>query len=89
MKGTSPYMLMTPRVRAKRKREIPAVTHVDGTARVQTVSPVLQPLFHRLISAFGALTGTPVLINTSFNVRGEPMSAHRRTAHTSLRGNRY
>jgi carbamoyltransferase len=71
--GISPFMLMTPRVRPGRDTEIPSVTHVDGTARVQTVSPVHQPLFHRLIEAFGALTGTPVLINTSFNIRGEPI----------------
>ncbi len=71
--GDSPFMLMTPRVRKGRAEEIPAVTHVDGTARVQTVSPVAQPLFHKLIEAFGALTGTPVLINTSFNIRGEPI----------------
>ena len=73
LEGISPFMLMTPRVRPGRGAEIPSVTHVDGTARVQTVSPVHQPLFHRLIEKFGELTGTPVLINTSFNIRGEPI----------------
>ncbi len=71
--GISPFMLLTPQVHPGRATEIPAVTHADGTARVQTVSPVHQPLFHSLIEAFGVLTGTPVLINTSFNIRGEPI----------------
>jgi len=71
--GPSPYMLLTPHVRPERRSEIPSVTHVDGTARVQTVSQADDPLFHRLITAFGALSGTPVVMNTSFNVRGEPI----------------
>lgn len=52
---------------------IPAVTHVDGSARVQTVSQRTHPAFHAILSAFDRLTGCPVLVNTSFNVRGEPM----------------
>jgi carbamoyltransferase len=52
---------------------IPAVTHVDYSARIQTVHRETNPLFHRLISAFRELTGCPVLVNTSFNVRGEPI----------------
>jgi len=52
---------------------IPAVTHVDGSARIQTVSQAENPRFHELIAAFKARTGCPVLINTSFNVRGEPI----------------
>ena len=56
-----------------RRSEIPAVTHVDGSARVQTVSRETNPLFWRLLHAFGERTGVPVLINTSFNVRGEPI----------------
>lgn len=52
---------------------IPAVTHVDYSARVQTVHPETNPRFHQLIKAFDALTGCPVVINTSFNVRGEPI----------------
>jgi carbamoyltransferase len=71
--GISPFMLMTARVRSERAAEIPSVTHVNGTARVQTVSPAHQPLFHKLITTFGEISGTPVLINTSFNVRGEPI----------------
>jgi carbamoyltransferase len=52
---------------------IPAVTHVDGSARVQTVDDDRNPLFARLLRAFEARTGCPILINTSFNVRGEPI----------------
>jgi carbamoyltransferase len=56
-----------------RRSEIPAVTHVDYSARVQTVHPDTNPLYHALISRFEALTGCPVLVNTSFNVRSEPI----------------
>ena len=55
------------------RSEIPAVTHVDYSARVQTVHANTNPRFHALISRFKALTGCPVLVNTSFNVRGEPI----------------
>jgi carbamoyltransferase len=54
---------------------IPAVTHVDYSARVQTVHRATNPRYHALISRFKALTGCPVLVNTSFNVRGEPIVA--------------
>jgi carbamoyltransferase len=73
LSGPSPFMLLTPAVLPGRAAEIPSVTHVDGTARVQTVSRSQHPLFHRLIQCFGKISGTPVLINTSFNVRGEPI----------------
>ena len=52
---------------------IPAVTHIDYSARIQTVSAATNPLFHRLLTQFKQLTGCPVLVNTSFNVRGEPI----------------
>ena len=55
------------------RSEIPAVTHVDHSARIQTVHRETNPLYHALISRFEALTGCPVLVNTSFNVRGEPI----------------
>ncbi|MFH1360928.1 MAG: carbamoyltransferase [Candidatus Omnitrophota bacterium] len=58
----------------KMKRSvIPAVTHVDYSARIQTVNQETNPLFHKIIQAFDELTGCPVIINTSFNVRGEPI----------------
>jgi carbamoyltransferase len=55
------------------RSEIPAVTHVDYSARVQTVSAETNPRYHALISAFKQRTGCPVVVNTSFNVRGEPL----------------
>jgi carbamoyltransferase len=55
------------------RSEIPAVTHVDGSARVQTVHADTNPLFHDLLSRFKVHSGCPVLVNTSFNVRGEPI----------------
>jgi carbamoyltransferase len=55
------------------RSEIPAVTHVDYSARVQTVHRDTNPRYHALIGAFKRLTGCPVLVNTSFNVRGEPI----------------
>jgi len=67
----SPYMLMVAPV--KKPDKIPAVTHVDGTGRVQTVSKNSNPLYHKLITEFYELTGVPVIINTSMNVKGEPI----------------
>jgi carbamoyltransferase len=55
------------------RSEIPAVTHIDYSARIQTVHRDTNPRYHALISAFKARTGCPVLVNTSFNVRGEPI----------------
>lgn len=55
------------------RSEVPAVTHVDYSARIQTVHPQTNPRFHSLLDAFEARTGCPVLVNTSFNVRGEPI----------------
>jgi carbamoyltransferase len=57
------------------RSDIPAVTHVDGSARLQTVSEDDAPDFHAVLAAFEELTGCPVLVNTSFNVRGEPIVA--------------
>jgi carbamoyltransferase len=67
----SPFMLETARVR--KTASLPAVTHVDGSARVQTVTRDAAPRFHALLTEFGRLTGHPVLLNTSFNMRGEPI----------------
>ena len=55
------------------RSDIPAVTHVDYSARIQTVHADTNPRFHRLLQSFQGLTGCPVLVNTSFNVRGEPI----------------
>lgn len=67
----SPYMQFV--CPAKNKTALPATTHVDGTARLQTVSAELNPLFYDIIMAFKKLTGIGAIINTSFNVRGEPI----------------
>ena len=67
----SPYMLLVAPV--KKPEKIPAVTHVDGTSRLQTVSNDTNQLFYGLINEFYKITGVPVLVNTSMNVRGEPI----------------
>jgi carbamoyltransferase len=69
--AASPYMLYTHK--ALRPDETAAVTHVDGTSRVQTVSAEQNPYLYRILDAFEQRTGVPVLINTSFNLRGEPI----------------
>jgi carbamoyltransferase len=72
MYGDSPFMLLAPKVRNEMKSLIPAVTHVDGTARVQTLTKEANPLLWDLINEFGKITGVYLLINTSFN-RQEPI----------------
>jgi carbamoyltransferase len=69
----SPYMLFTHRVREHWRGLIPAVVHVDGTARVQTVDPGLQPMMAKTLEAFERRTGVPVLVNTSLNTAGRPI----------------
>ena len=69
------------------RSEIPAVTHIDHSARVQTVSSATNPLFHRLLTRFKVLTGCPVLVNTSFNVRGEPIVCTPEDAFRCFMGN--
>jgi carbamoyltransferase len=69
------------------RSEIPAVTHVDYSARIQTVHRETNPLFHALLSRFKALTGCPVLVNTSFNVRGEPIVCTPEDAFRCFMGN--
>jgi carbamoyltransferase len=67
----SPFMILTAQVRPERRGVIPSVTHVDGSARPQTVEKEINPLYWRLIDEFGKRTGVPVIMNTSFNLRGE------------------
>lgn len=69
----SPFMQFVCAVRPAQAARIPAVRHVDGTARVQTLRRSQHPLFYDLLQAFAARTGVPVLVNTSFNTRGEPI----------------
>ena len=68
-----PFMTEVYDVREEKKIIIPAVTHVDGTARLQTVSKSVNPLYWNLIKQFGERTGVPVVLNTSFNVKGQPI----------------
>ncbi len=67
----SPFMIVTAQVRPDKRSVIPSVTHVDGSARPQTVEKEINPLYWRLIDEFGKRTGVPVVMNTSFNLRGE------------------
>jgi carbamoyltransferase len=68
------------------RSDIPAVTHVDYSARIQTVHPETNPLFHRLIAAFKARTGYGVLVNTSFNIRDEPIVCSPEDAYRCFMG---
>jgi carbamoyltransferase len=67
------FMLYVVPVRDSYRDKLPAITHVDGTARVQCVTRETSPRYHRLIEKFGEATGLPVLLNTSFNLKGEPI----------------
>jgi len=69
----SPYMLLIGSVRPDKRALIPSVTHTDGTARPQSVERDVNPLYYDVLRAFERLSGVPVIINTSFNVRGEPI----------------
>ncbi|RIJ05148.1 carbamoyltransferase [Achromobacter sp. K91] len=69
----APFMLFVYDVLAHKAQQIPAVRHIDGTARVQTVRRDQNPRYYDLLAAFERLTGVPVLVNTSFNTRGEPV----------------
>jgi carbamoyltransferase len=69
----SPYMLFVHNVKPEWRDRIPAVTHVDGTARVQTVHPETEPLVAEMLAEFERLTGLPVVVNTSLNTAGRPM----------------
>jgi carbamoyltransferase len=69
----NPFMLLVQPVRAERAGEVPAITHVDGTARLHTVTREANPMYHALVEDFRAATGVPMVLNTSFNLRGEPI----------------
>jgi carbamoyltransferase len=69
----SPFMLFVYRVKEDKADKIPAVRHVDGTARIQTVNERQHPAYYNLLKAFKDITGVPVLVNTSFNTLGKPI----------------
>lgn len=68
-----PFMLKVCNVRPEAQHLLPAITHVDGTARLQTVRREMNPRYYDMIAAFGRLSGVPVVLNTSFNIMGEPI----------------
>ncbi|HEV3114442.1 MAG TPA: carbamoyltransferase [Candidatus Binataceae bacterium] len=72
-KYPSRFMLNVAKVREDKRAVVPATTHVDGTGRLQTVAREVNPRYYSLIESFGQSTGVPVLLNTSFNLRGEPI----------------
>ena len=67
------FMLYVVKVKEDKQHLLPATTHIDGTARLQTVHRDVSPRYYRLIERFGETAGVPVLLNTSFNLRGEPI----------------
>ena len=69
----APFMLKVCDVKPESIEKLPAITHVDGSARLQTVRKEINPRYHELLSKFGELSGAPVLLNTSFNIMGEPI----------------
>jgi carbamoyltransferase len=81
----SPYMSLTAMVKEDKRSKIPAVTHVDGSSRLQTVTEESEPLYHKLISRFYELTGVPMVLNTSFNtIPSEPIVESPRDAIRSF-----
>lgn len=69
----SPFMTLVFDVKKDKRKEIPAVTHADGTSRIQTVKKDINSKYYNMIKSFGHLTGIPVVMNTSFNIRGQPI----------------
>lgn len=80
----SPYMSLTVPVKTEQRGKIPAVVHVDGTARIQTLEQAAHPRYHDLISRFAARTEIPMVLNTSFNIKGEPIVETPREAALSF-----
>lgn len=73
LRQSSPYMLFAPTVKEAYREKLPSITHVDNTARVQSVSKKTEPFIHLLLNKFASIAGVPVLINTSFNIAGQPI----------------
>lgn len=80
------YMLMVYQIRPEKQKALPAVTHVDGSGRLQTVQEEQNPRFHSLIREFGKLSGVPIVVNTSFNIRGEPIVCSPKDAYRCMMG---
>jgi carbamoyltransferase len=82
--GVSPFMLFVNNVRPEKANLIPGVRHVDGTARIQTINRTQSAVYYDLLKAFQKRTGVPVLVNTSFNTKGEPIVCSPRDAVESF-----
>jgi carbamoyltransferase len=85
----SPFMLLVADVHPDKRPILPAITHVDGTARLQTVTAAENGLYYQVIREFARHSGVPVIVNTSFNVRGEPivctpLDAYNCFSHTDI-----
>ena len=80
------YMLMVYPVKKQFRAKIPAITHVDGSGRLQTIRKKQNPMYYSLIKEFGKLSGMPILINTSFNIRGEPIVCTPHDAYKCMMG---
>ncbi len=70
----SPHMLLALSVRPEKRNLVPAITHVDGSSRIQTVTAAANPAYYRLIDYFNSITAVPMVLNTSLNIRGEPIA---------------
>jgi carbamoyltransferase len=77
-------MLLVVPVRPEQQSAVPAITHVDGSGRLQTVFRDTSPLYHSLIERFGEATGIPMVLNTSFNLKGEPIVTTPANAHNTF-----
>ena len=80
------FMLMVYPIHEKWRQKIPAVTHIDGSGRLQTIKRPQHPMYYDLIKSFGRLSGVPILINTSFNIRGEPIVCSPLDAYRCMMG---
>ena len=80
------YMLMVYPIKEEKRKLIPAVTHVDGSGRLQVIKRKQNPLYYDLIKEFESLSGIPILINTSFNIRGEPIVCTPKDAFNCMMG---
>lgn len=80
------YMLMVYQVKKEYREKIPSVTHIDGSGRLQTIQEHQNPLYYQLVKRFGEITGIPILVNTSFNIRGEPIVCSPYDAYRCMMG---
>jgi carbamoyltransferase len=83
-KHESPFMLFVFNVNKNKRKIIPAITHVDNTCRIQTISRAINNTFYDLIKEFKKISGVSVILNTSFNVRGEPIVCSPKEAYNDF-----